>query len=454
MKKLLTILFFTLISNTIFAQSAIQKIKDKANAKLEETKEKAKLKANTKIDTKIDNTLDKGVNAPENAVNKTKEKGKNKKAAKATEPEVLKEENIEVEQKVAVTADINEAKNSMPTEAKLYSKFDFVPADSTILYDDLSNETTDEIPSKWKVYSGRVEVKQLGNEKIIQIPGSETNSNTSSFAPRFKTDAPYLPYRFTAEFDMYFKYNENLTPGNISIGFCKPDESGNFYSENCNDATLGNLKEPLQFYDNGELNKIKFGSFTGQFSDVEKLKNTWVHISIAVTEKSMKVYYNNERVLNAQMDESRANAFAFSMQNYNDVYLKNIRLAAGGRDPYKQTTITGKFVARGLKFETGKATLKPESISELNRIVKLMTEHPELKFEIGGHASKSGNATDANNQTLSEARAKTVMAKLIEMGIAATKLTAKGYGDKSPIDSNASAEGKINNQRVELKTIK
>ena len=446
MKKTTLLIAFSIFCNIIFAQGILGKLKDKANNKINETKEKAKQKVNAKIDTKIDNTLDKGVNAPEDAVNKAIEK---KKADKT------KGDNNE--EKIAETvpkSEIETAKTSMPADIKLYSKFDFVPADSTILYDDLSSETTDEIPSKWRVYSGRVEVRKLGSEKIIQIPGSETNSNTSSFAPRFKNDAPYLPYRFTAEFDMYFKYDENITPGNINIGFCKPDESGNFYSENCNDATLGNLKEPLQFYDNGELNKIKFGSFTGQFSDVEKLKNTWVHVSIAVTEKSMKVYYNNERVLNAQMDESRANAFAFSMQNYSDVYLKNIRLAAGGRDPYKQTTITGKFIARGLKFETGKATLKPESISELNRIVKLMTEHPELKFEIGGHASKAGNATDANNQTLSEARAKTVMVKLIEMGIAATKLTAKGYGDKSPIDSNASAEGKINNQRVELKTIK
>ena len=432
MRKVTLIILCSIFCNIIFAQGTLQKIKERATQKV-----------NNKIDSKIDSTLDKGINAPEDALNKAVEKNKTTNSAVDNE-----------EEKVLETVPKSGTETSMPIEAKLYSKFDFIPADSTILYDDLSNETTDEIPSKWKVYSGRVEVKQLGTEKVIQIPGNESNYNTSSFSPRFKNDAPYLPYRFTAEFDLYFKYNENISAGVINIGFCKPDESGNFYSENCNDVMLGNLKEPLQFYDNGELDKIKFGSFTGQFSDVEKLKNSWVHVSIAVTEKSMKVYYNNERVLNAQMDESKANVFAFSMQNLSDVFLKNIRLAAGGRDPYKQTTLSGKFIARGLKFETGKATLKPESISELNRIVKLMTEHPELNFEIGGHASKSGNVSDANNQTLSEARAKAVMVKLIEMGVAATKLTAKGYGDKTPIDNNASAEGKINNQRVELKIMK
>ena len=455
MKKLLLIITISnIFYNTIYAQGALQKLKDKANTKLTDTKEKAKQKANTKIDTKIDNTLNKGVDAPENAVKKAKEKSKNTKTEKKAEPIIATQPEADEDTKPSNNTNNSDANTSMPTDARLYSKFDFVPADSTIFYDDLSAETTDEIPSKWRVYSGMVEVKQMGSNKVIQIPGNETNGNFTALAPRFKTAAAYLPYRFTAEFDMYFKYTESLIPGVVNIGFCTPDETGNFYSENCNNATLGNLKIPLELYDNGELNKIKFGGFTGQYSDVEKLKNNWVRVSIAVTEKSMKVYYNNERVLNAQMEQSKANAFAFSMQNLNDVYLKNIRIAAGGSDPYKQTTTTGKFIARGLKFETGKPTLKPESISELNRIVKLITDNPELKFEIGGHASKAGNATDANNLTLSQARAKTVMAKLISMGIAATKLTAVGYGDKYPVDSNATPEGKLNNQRVEFKTIK
>ena len=73
---------------------------------------------------------------------------------------------------------------------------------------------------------------------------------------------------------------------------------------------------------------------------------------------------------------------------------------------------------------------------------------PELKFEVQGHTDNTGNAT--SNQTLSEARAKAIVTKLTEMGIAADRLTAVGKGQTSPIADNSTDEGRAKNRRVEF----
>ena len=87
-------------------------------------------------------------------------------------------------------------------------------------------------------------------------------------------------------------------------------------------------------------------------------------------------------------------------------------------------------------------------MGEINRIVTLMTENPDLKFSVEGHTDSTGNA--ASNQTLSEARSKAIVAKLVEMGIAADRLAAVGKGQNNPIADNATDEGRAKNRRVEF----
>jgi len=84
----------------------------------------------------------------------------------------------------------------------------------------------------------------------------------------------------------------------------------------------------------------------------------------------------------------------------------------------------------------------------LNMIIGVLKDNPEIKFEIDGHTDNSGTA--AHNLTLSQQRADAVKDQLVKMGVDASKLAAKGFGDSKPISDNTTLEGKANNRRVEF----
>jgi outer membrane protein OmpA-like peptidoglycan-associated protein len=102
----------------------------------------------------------------------------------------------------------------------------------------------------------------------------------------------------------------------------------------------------------------------------------------------------------------------------------------------------------GVLFDFNKSTLQPASDPVLQKILDLLKRTPALKLEIQGHTDNVGN--DAYNQTLSEARAKAVVTWLTQNGIAALRLTAKGYGKTRPIADNATDAGRAKNRRVEI----
>jgi OOP family OmpA-OmpF porin len=102
----------------------------------------------------------------------------------------------------------------------------------------------------------------------------------------------------------------------------------------------------------------------------------------------------------------------------------------------------------GVLFDFNKSTLQPASDAVLQPAANLLAANIALKVEVQGHTDNVGG--DAYNQTLSEARAKAVAAWLTQHGIAADRLTAKGYGKTKPVADNGSDEGRAKNRRVEI----
>jgi len=109
---------------------------------------------------------------------------------------------------------------------------------------------------------------------------------------------------------------------------------------------------------------------------------------------------------------------------------------------------TGHVAVYGIHFDTGKATIQPDSENILGEIAKLLQQNPDLKLRVEGHTDNQGSA--AANQALSEKRAQAVVVWLTAHGVPAAHLTAKGLGQTQPVADNSSEEGRAKNRRVEL----
>jgi outer membrane protein OmpA-like peptidoglycan-associated protein len=109
----------------------------------------------------------------------------------------------------------------------------------------------------------------------------------------------------------------------------------------------------------------------------------------------------------------------------------------------------GAVAVRGILFETGQSTIKPESAALLAQIAELLTSDEELKLEIQAHTDNVG--AKPANLTLSQGRAAAVKDYLVKTHqIPAARLTTAGFGDTKPVGDNGTAEGKALNRRVEL----
>ncbi|MDR3329580.1 MAG: OmpA family protein [Prevotellaceae bacterium] len=147
----------------------------------------------------------------------------------------------------------------------------------------------------------------------------------------------------------------------------------------------------------------------------------------------------------------RADGYLFYSENI------DIRSSVGYQELEKDIKLSkpdvgAKVALRNIFFETGKAMLTDESISELNRVVDLLNGLPKLSIEISGYTDNVGQT--AFNQHLSEARAKSVVDYLTLKGISAARLTYVGYGSEFPLADNSTSAGRAQNRRTEFKILK
>ena len=129
-------------------------------------------------------------------------------------------------------------------------------------------------------------------------------------------------------------------------------------------------------------------------------------------------------------------------ETYREI-VKNIKLYPIKKD--------AKVILRNIFFDFDKATLRPASYPELNRLKNLLDENPTMKVEISGHTDNKGSYD--YNLNLSEARAKAVVNYLISKGINPSRLSSRGASYNEPVDTNATEQGRQNNRRVEFKII-
>jgi outer membrane protein OmpA-like peptidoglycan-associated protein len=190
----------------------------------------------------------------------------------------------------------------------------------------------------------------------------------------------------------------------------------------------------------------------GSDASLDNKDPEWRHIAIAFNKRSLKIFIDQYRVLNIPHLGFKPKMFSIgaqSTQSKDDIIaIKNIRIAEGGKKLYDRVMAEGKFVTRGILFDTNKANIKPESMGVINEIAKMMQEHSELKFSIEGHTDSDGD--ESYNKNLSEKRAIAVKEALVNLGIESLRMETKGYGENVSVSDNTSPEGKANNRRVEF----
>ncbi|MBI4890109.1 MAG: OmpA family protein [Acidobacteria bacterium] len=106
------------------------------------------------------------------------------------------------------------------------------------------------------------------------------------------------------------------------------------------------------------------------------------------------------------------------------------------------------FITLYINFETASAAIRPDSMPQLEQVAQMMKSAAGIRLEVAGHTDNVGSPE--SNLKLSDARAKSVSAALVKMGVSADRLMAKGYGQTVPVADNRTEEGRAKNRRVEL----
>lgn len=114
----------------------------------------------------------------------------------------------------------------------------------------------------------------------------------------------------------------------------------------------------------------------------------------------------------------------------------------------EQISQTGRVSIYGINFDTGKATIRPDSEPVLKELLSLLQKHPEWDMLVAGHTDNVGG--DVVNAPLSQQRAAAVAAWLSGNGIDKARLTTSGFGSRKPLADNGTEEGRAKNRRVDL----
>jgi len=349
---------------------------------------------------------------------------KKKKAAQPAEQPAEQQQEVVSGQDQQAGTEVQEAKPELK-----WAKYDFVPGDRVIFEDDLVREENGEFPSRWDLVSGNVEVAEFGGENVIMFRDGQP-----SIVPYFQeAKEDYLPDVFTVEFDLYCSSSDFV----LYLYDRKNQKS---------ESPTGYTDLGINYYN------MDFATSNSEYPNKENLaERRWMHVSVAYTNGKLKAYMDDTRLINIpriDFDPKGITLYTYHASQDRLFYVKNVRIAEGGVKYYDRVMEDGKIVATGIRFDTGKSTLKPESMGVINEIYDLMVKYPELKFSVEGHTDNVGD--DPSNMTLSADRAESVMNTLIDMGIAGDRLSSRGLGETMPMDDNNYPEGRANNRRVEF----
>ena len=175
----------------------------------------------------------------------------------------------------------------------------------------------------------------------------------------------------------------------------------------------------------------------------------------AVKSLGWTILYDQERQLTGKVVTKAGKEVWLRFEGFNDgrdytlvvVEVEGMKQEVTASDMLDALNKDG-FIALYINFDTGKADIKAESLPVVEQIVTLMKDNPRLAVSVEGHTDNAG--TPAGNKTLSDRRAKSVMAAVVKGGVAQARMSALGWGQEKPMADNRTEEGRAKNRRVEI----
>jgi len=404
-------------------------------------KSKVKDQTNNRANNKVDQGIDKGLDAVESGV-----KDLFKKKKKPADGEQL-EEKVEESTSEEQTPEVPEAKpvaNSKPSLAS-YSKFDFIPGEKVIFYDDFTEAAVGDFPASWNTNaSGEVVTtnlypgnwfKMLGEGSIILDEGIK------------------LPDNFTIEYDVIANPKEEENH-NFEFGFYlySADNPKDLSEGGAVPGNKGGIK--MSFGYRGTYSAYDESGYTisGEKDDAVMEAGKKYHLSFWVQKTRLRVYLDQVKVFDLPKvfkPGYKCNQMRFELWESAIPMITNFRIAAGLPDMRNKLITDGKLVTYGIYFDVNKDVVKPESYGTLKEIAGILNEVPDVKVKIFGHTDADGD--DAKNMDLSKRRAASVKAELVKsFGVKADQLATDGLGETKPVAANDTPVNKALNRRVEF----
>lgn len=412
-------------------------------------KKKVINQTNSRVNRAVDKGIDKSMNSVEKGVKDAVNGDQADKDQKKDQPDnsAANSENKKQENKAVAT---NEAKGSGQEQPELqsYSKYDFIPGEKIIFFEDFTQDAVGDFPALWNTNgSAEVVTTNLLQGNWMKFDGRES----------VWTDALLnLPDNYTIEFDIVPTKNSE---GNMSGFTFRLMQSINAKAfDHGSRPGKAAFAFKMEYYGTPRYSTyINLDGAEGLAldgsKDEENLKqkvNQKYHMALWYQKGRVRLYQNQNKLFDLPK------AFAFQGVKMDRIrfeegaaMVSNVRIAVGAPDMRNKLLTEGRLVTYGIYFDVNKDVVKPESYSTLKSIAGILTENPALKVKIVGHTDSDG-ADDANLD-LSKRRGASVKNELIKnFGIDAARLEADGLGETKPIAPNDSPANKALNRRVEL----
>ena len=426
-------LFFTTTSNAQFLKKLSKKASEAAERAVTRKTEEKVDKETSKA---MDSILNPGSTTPKSDIPSDDEIG-------------LPENKTEDNQKSETQKPSNAASSTKEKNLQVYSKFDFVPGDKLLFFDDFANDFIGDFPAKWNT-NGTGEVVSFDDDSGKWF---EIKDGSNSY---YLANINSLPEDYTIEFDVETLGLDKETSSAATLAIILDEEDDFSYGSNsnfvyipfCQYAPVG-----IRLWNHIE-NKTTISNTVD--ADLRSIITKRPHISIAVNKQRYRLFINETKYVDVPRmigEGAPLKSLKFQVNATKDgkerIFIKNIKIAEGGLDLRKKLISEGRVSTNGILFDTGSANIQPQSMGIILQISQVLQQEKNMKLKIVGHTDSDGSE-DANLK-LSQQRADAVKKALSSVyGISEDRLVTEGKGETSPVSENTTSDGKAQNRRVEF----